>query len=62
MRLEDACMLDFAKQHEGLKSKVRQYRDLSESGDCIEAIHLVYDMLRWAETKKDCKFVLLPSL
>jgi hypothetical protein len=41
---------------------VRHYRDLSEKGDCIEAIHLVYDFLRWAETKTDCSHVLLPDL
>lgn len=40
---------------------MKYYRDLSECGDCIEAIHLVYDMLRWAETKRDCTHVLLPS-
>jgi len=40
---------------------VKYYRDLSETGDCVEAIHLVYDFLRWAETKNDCSHVLLPS-
>ncbi len=45
-----------------LTEKVRHYRDLSESGDCVEAIHLVYDFLRWAETKTDCSHVLLPDL
>jgi len=45
-----------------LTDKVRYYRDLSETGDCVEAIHLVYDFLRWAETKTDCSHVLLADL
>lgn len=56
-------MLDFGNSFgDKYKQQVKYYRDLSESGDCVEAIHLVYDMLRWAETKQDCTHVLLPSL
>ena len=54
-------MLDFGSAHNNLKDKVKYYRNLSDSGDCVEAIHVVYDFLRWAETKKDCSHVLLPS-
>lgn len=45
-----------------LSDTVKYYRDLSESRDCLEAIHLVYDFLRWAETKSDSSHVLLPDL
>ncbi len=62
LQLEDSVMLDFGGQFSSLKDKVRHYRDLSETGDCVEAIHLVYDFLRWAETKTDCSHVLLPDL
>ena len=56
-------MLDFGNSFGNkLRSQVKYYRDFSETGDCVEAIHLVYDLLRWAETKQDCTHVLLPTL
>ena len=55
-------MLDFGSSFSGLKDKVKHYKNLSDSGDCLQAVHLVYDLLRWAETKQDCSHVLLPSL
>lgn len=61
LKLSDAVMLDFGNQFVDYKDKVRFYRNLSDTGDCIEAIHLVYDLLRWAETNQDCSHVLLPS-
>lgn len=54
-------MLDFGSAFVDMKDKVKYYRNLSEDGDCLEAIHVVYDFLRWAETKQDCTHVLLPS-
>lgn len=61
LKLSDAVMLDFGSEFSSLKEQVKHYRNLSESADCIEAIHLVYDLLRWAETKQDCTHVLLPT-
>lgn len=54
-------LLDFSSANPSLRDKVKYYRNLSDSGDCVEAIHVVYDFLRWAETKTDCTHVLLPS-
>jgi hypothetical protein len=54
-------MLDFSQANSGLKDQVKYYRNLSDRGDCVEAVHVVYDFLRWAETKTDCTHVLLPS-
>ncbi len=62
LRLEDAVLLDFSQANSAAKDQVKYYRDLSEQGDCVEAVHVVYDFLRWAETKTDCTHVLLPSL
>lgn len=62
LQLGNSVLLDFGGRFISMKDKVRHYRDLSETGDCVEAIHLVYDFLRWAETKADCSHVLLPDL
>jgi hypothetical protein len=41
---------------------VKYYRDLSVSGDYVEAIGRIYDELRWAETKQDAECVLITHL
>ena len=46
-------MLDFGGFFSSLKDNVKFYRDLSTSGDYVEAIGRIYDDLRWAETKQD---------
>jgi len=55
-------MLDFGGLFFSYESKVKYYRDLSASGDYIEAIGRIYDELRWAETKKDAQCVLITHL
>jgi len=43
-------MLDFGKIFLSMRDKVKYYCDLSPEGDYIEAINVIYDKLRWAET------------
>ena len=62
MKLEEAVLLDFGSKFVAFKEQVKQYADLSESGNCEEAISRVYDFLRWAETMKDCSHVLIIDL
>ena len=54
-------MLDFGSLFASYQSRVKYYRDLSPSGDFVEAIGKIYDDLRWAETKKDAKCVLITN-
>lgn len=62
LELGAAVLLDFGGRFASFKSQVKQYADLSVSGNCEEAISRVYDVLRWAETNKDCSFVLITNL
>jgi hypothetical protein len=55
-------MLDFGGLFASFKDKVKYYRDLSPSGDYVEAIGRIYDELRWAETKQDAQCVLIAHL
>jgi len=55
-------LLDFGQTFVARKSEVKHYRDLSEKGDVVEAIHAVYDALRWAETLEDVSFCLITHL
>ena len=55
-------MLDFGQVNAGLKSRAKYYLDLSEQGDFLEAIHNVYDALRWAETNTDAEYVLITDI
>jgi len=55
-------VLDFAQVNARLKSVAKHYLDLSESGDFGEAIHQVYDALRWAETNTDADYVLITDI
>ena len=57
-----AIVLDFGKVNASLKSRALHYLDLSESGDLLEAIHNVFDALRWAETNTDAEYVLITDL
>lgn len=58
--METAVLLDFGARFKDLP--VKCYKDLSPSGDCIEAINNVYDHLRWAETNTECTHVLIADL
>jgi len=55
-------VLDFGQVNAELKSRAKHYLDLSESGDFLEAIHNVYDALRWAETNTDADYVLITDI
>ena len=57
-----AIVLDFGAVNAALKSRAAHYLDLSESGDFLEAIHNVFDALRWAETNTDADYVLITDL
>ena len=59
--LSEVVMLDFGSLFKDFRDKVKYYRDLSSSGDYVEAIGRIYDDLRWAETKKDAKCVLITN-
>ena len=54
-------MLDFGQLFLSMRDKVKYYHDLSPEGDYVEAINVIYDKLRWAETQKDAKFVLITN-
>ena len=60
--MEKAIVLDFAQVNAELKSRAKYYLDLSEAGDFLEAIHKVYDALRWAETNTDAECVLITDI
>ncbi len=60
--LSQVVILDFAGLQSSFKDKVKHYRDLSPSGDYVEAIGRIYDELRWAETKDDASCVLITHL
>jgi hypothetical protein len=62
LKMEEAVLLDFGSKFARFRDTVKHYADLSESGNCEEAISRVYDMLRWAETKEDCSHVLITDL
>ena len=55
-------MIDFGGMYAEHKDEVKHYTDLSESGDILEAINHVYDVLRWAETKQDAQTVLITDI
>mmetsp|Transcript_45518 Transcript_45518/g.33282 ORF Transcript_45518/g.33282 Transcript_45518/m.33282 type:complete len:85 (+) Transcript_45518:79-333(+) len=54
--------MDFGGLLSSFSNDCKYYIDLSESGDYVEAIGKVYDLLRWAETKEDAKMVLIANL
>ena len=60
--LSQVVMLDFGGLFASFKDRVKYYRDLSPSGDYVEAIGRIYDELRWAETKQDAQCVLITHL
>ena len=57
-----AIVLDFGQVHASLKTQAKHYFDLSEEGNILEAIHKVYDALRWAETNTDAEYVLITDI
>ena len=54
--------MDFGKVHEEFKTQAKHYLDMSESADFMQAIHKVYDALRWAETNTDAEYVLITDI
>lgn len=48
--------------HANLKPQAKHYLDLSEEANFLEAIHKVYDALRWAETNTDAEYVLITDI
>lgn len=56
-----AVFLDFGGLFSHLKDQVKYYQDMSSSGDYLEAISVLYDVLRWAETKQDATLVLITN-
>ena len=55
-------MLDFAGINAALQSDAKHYLDLSPEGNFLEAVHRVYDALRWAETNTDAEYVLITDI
>ena len=55
-------LLDFAGTFANKQSEVKHYRDLSAKGNVEEAIHNVFDVLRWAETLPDVTACLITQL
>ena len=60
--LSTSILIDFGGMYAEHKDEVKHYTDLSESGDILEAINHVYDVLRWAETKQDAQTVLITDI
>jgi len=58
----NVVMLDFAGTFAHKAQDVKYYSDLSGSGDVEEAIHNVFDLLRWAETLPDVSACLITQL
>eukprot|EP00347_Sterkiella_histriomuscorum_P006006 403354433 len=61
LELANCVLLDFGGLFLSLKERVKYYYDLSAQGDYNEAINVIYDQLRWAETKQDSKCVLITN-
>jgi hypothetical protein len=59
---KNVVLLDFAGINVDKKSEVKYYKDLSPSGNVAEAIHEVFDILRWAETLPDVSACLITHL
>ena len=62
LHTKDVVLLDFGGALKHKKDEVKHYRDLSEAGDVLEAIHNIYDYLRWAETLDDVSACLITHL
>ena len=59
--ISDFVLLDFGGKFIELKPSFKYYQDLSPKGDHLEAINVLYDLLRWAETLQDAKLVLITN-
>ena len=57
--LKHCFLIDFGGIYENQLEKFKYYKDLSPSGNYKEAIGVLYDVLRSAELKEDCKLVLV---
>ena len=55
-------MIDFGGHLIHLREKVKDYIDLSSSGNFYEAINQLYEILRWAETRNDAEAVLMTDI
>ena len=62
MDISKAIVLDFGQIHANLKDTAKHYLDMSEEADFLQAIHKVYDALRWAETNTDAEYVLITDI
>ena len=60
--ISKAILLDFGGVHARLKTQAKHYLDLSVQANFLEAIHKVYDALRWAETNTDADYVLITDI
>lgn len=58
----NVVLLDFAGTFASKEPDVKYYKDLSVKGDVEEAIHNVFDVLRWAETLPDVGACLITQL
>lgn len=62
IKLSESVLIDFAGTFIKNQPEVQYYYDLSPDGDYLEAINKIYDVLRWAETKKEARCVLIINL
>ena len=62
MDIGKAIVLDFGQIHAEFASQAKHYMDLSAEADFLQAIHNVYDALRWAETNTDAEYVLITDI
>ena len=60
--ISKAIVLDFGQIHSSLQQTAKHYLDLSAEADFLQAIHKVYDALRWAETNTDAEYVLVTDI
>ena len=60
--LASTVILDYGKICATWQGHVLAYRDLSPSGNSVQAAQGIYDCLRWAEQVPQAKYILFPSL
>ena len=61
LQLKESVLIDFAGTFKDKKTDAKYYVDLSTSGDYLEAVANIYEVLRWAENT-DAESILIINL
>lgn len=63
MDFKECVLIDFGGiLKDDFAHEMLHYKDLSPKGDLLEAINMLYDVLRWSELRSDAKFVLIADI